>query len=280
MIGTGALTQLKSLLQPGRRDVMPHGVPDAYLGVWQRRLLQTPQGRDTDSRVFWLQTRHWHADLRIPPGRPDFSGVTRRAECDDSQLAWLATQQGFCGVTQVEGDLCTWHRRMDFQPASGSRDIGRMAFDGERVVETGVEADHLETWERLPQSRGGTAALELVTEAGELPQRPAWLLVAGDCFIHVRGRAHPLPAAADLSGLITHTRATRAQRLDWLDVEISFGHRSGTAPWRIEHSTLPFREGQTLTRPGAIQRRDPQLAVEGDNARRWMILDWSLGAAL
>jgi len=280
MSGVQTLARLKSFLLERHENERPRGVPDRYLGTWQRSLLQTVQERDTRSRVFWLQTRLWHADLRIPDGRPDFSGITRLAECDDDQLAWLATQQGFCGITQVDGDRCTWHRQMDFQPSNGSRDVGHMIFEGERIIETGVEADYLEIWERLPQSRGGTAALQLVVEDGELPVRPAWLLVAGDCFLYVRGRTHPLPSAFDLGSLIARTRPVRAQLLDWLNVEISFGHRNGIAPWRIEHSTLPFREGQTLTRPGAIQRRDDQLAVEGDNARRWMILDWSLGAAL
>jgi len=255
----------------------PAPVPDAYRGVWKRTLLETAGERDERSLVMWLQTPRWHADLRIPADRPDFSGATRLADCDDEQLNWLARQQGFCGVTQVDGDDCTWHHQLDFQPANGSRDIGHMIFDGERVIETGVESDYLEIWERLPQSRGGTAALELVVEHGELPSRPAWLFVAGDCFMFVRGRAHAPPNTADLIG---RARPSRAQLLEWLDVEISFGHRSGVTPWRIEHSTLPFREGKTFTLAGAIQRRGHQLAVEGSNERRWMILDWGLGTAL
>ncbi|MGE5319014.1 MAG: hypothetical protein ACM3KD_02420 [Hyphomicrobiaceae bacterium] len=261
-------------------DVSPAAVPGAYLGVWRRSLLETAELRDARSHVFWLQTPRWHADLRIPAGRPDFCGVRRLTECDDAQLAWLARQQGFCGVTQVDGDICTWHRQMDFQPAGGSRDIGRMAFAGERLTETGVEADYLEVWQRLRPSRGGTAALELVVEAGEQPARPTWLLVAGDCFMYVRGRTHALPRATDLTRLIARTQPTRAQMLDWLDVEISFGYRKGPNPWRIEHSTLPFREETFLTRPGAIQRLGYQIAVEGSNERCWRILDWNLGAAL
>jgi hypothetical protein len=264
----------------GALTEQPAPVPDAYLGVWQRTLLETASGRDERSRVWWLQTPRWHADLRIPAGRPDFSGITSLTECDDAQLAWLARQQGFCGLTQVAGERCTWHRQLDFQPANGSRDIGRMRFDGERVIETGVESDYLEIWKRLPPSRGGTAALELVVEHGELPSRPAWLFVAGNCFMFVRGRVHSLPNAADLISLIAQARPARTQLLDWLDVEISFGQRRGATPWRIEHSTLPFREGKNIALAGAIQRRGHQVAIEGNNERRWIILDWSLGTAL
>ena len=264
---------------PVRQD-LPQSVPDAYRGVWQRSLLQTPQGCDSGSLVYWLQTSRWHADLRLPADRPDFSAVSCLEDCDDVQLAWLASQQGFCGVTQVDGDVCTWHRRMDFQPANGKRDIGRMAFDGERAVESGIEADYLEVWQRLPQSRGASAALQLMVESGKLPPRPVWLFVAGDCFILVRGRPRPLPAEADLASLIAVHRPSRSQWLEWLDVEISFGHRSGPTPWRIEHSTLPFREGRYAAVPGAIQLHGQQIAIEGGNARRWMILDWSPGLTL
>jgi hypothetical protein len=274
------LAQLKTFLQARRQDNMPQGVPDKYLGVWQRTLFETPQGHDSDATVYWLQTRHWHADLRIPARRPDFSGITSLAECDNKQLAWLATQQGFCGLTQVDGESCTWHRQMDFQPADGKRDIGHMSFEGERIAETGIEADYLEIWNRLPRSRGGTAALELVTQGNELATRPTWLFVAGDCFIYVRGRGPYLPGAPGLASLIKQSQPSRAQLLDWLDVEISFGYRYGSVPWQIEHSTLPFREGRRLTRPCAIRRLGHQLAVEGDNERRWLILDWSMGAAL
>jgi hypothetical protein len=148
------------------------------------------------------------------------------------------------------------------------------------VIETGVDTDYLEIWQRLPQSQGGTAALKLVVEQGELPSRPAWLFVAADCFMFVRGRAHSLPNAIDLPSLIVQARPSRAQLLDWLNVEISFGHRSGATPWRIEHSTLPFREGMSVTQAGAIQRRGHQVAIEGNNERRWMILDWGLDAGL
>jgi hypothetical protein len=258
----------------------PAPVPAAYLGVWRRSLLETPATRDTTSRVLWLQTPRWHADLRLPAGRPDFSGITRLAECDDAQLAWLATQQGFCGLTQVDGARCTWHRQSDFQPPNGNRDAGRMVFDGERLTETGLDADYREIWHRLPESRGGSAALELAEASGERPACPTWLLVAGDCFIYVRGRARSLPRAASLAELVARARPDRAQLLAWLDVEISFGHRGGPTPWRIKHSTLPFREGQVITHPGELQRHGHRLVIEGNYDRRWLILDWSLDAPL
>jgi hypothetical protein len=248
-------------------------LPDRYLGVWRRRLLRTPHEEDRRSLVLWLQTPRWHADLRLPPSRPDFSGVDRLEACSDGQLAWLARQQGFLGITEVEGDLCTWHHHVDIQPPHGRRDIGHMTFQGDSIVERGVDADYLEVWERLPHSLGPMAALKLERLNGKPPGRKTWLLVAGDFFMWVRERAQPLPAADDLASLIARDRPPRAQRLAWLDLEISFGHRNGPCAWRIEHSSLPFREGQYVV-AGAL-RREGDLVEPEDGTQRWRILDCS-----
>jgi len=251
-------------------------VPDRYLGVWQRRVLEQEACLDTRSQVLWLQTARWHADLRIPPDRPDFSGIGGLEDCDDDRLAWLATQQGFCGITEVSGARCQWHRRVDFQPDSGRRDLGQMAFNGDRLIEVGGEADYLEVWQRLPDGKGGSVVLGLADASDRPPARRTWLLIAGQWFAYVRARAGVLPAAASLSELIALRRPSHGQLLDWLDFEISFGRRDGAEPWRIEHSTLPFREGDSLFQAGPPQRLGPGIAVDGDQAR-WEILEWDLG---
>lgn len=248
-------------------------VPAHYLGVWQRRLLESPSASDSASRVYWLQTPLWHADLRIPANRPDFGDVSSLPECSAAQLAWLATQQGFVGITQVEDTRCTWQRQADFQPDSGKRDIGHMTFCGDRVIETGAEAEYLEIWQHLPESRGECAALQLENEYGTSARHPTWLLWAGAYFVYVRARRHPLPAAGNLSQLIDKSQPSRSQLLDWLDFEISFGRRTGPDAWRIERSTLPFREGKRIVQPDDLQQLDSRTLFETTAGRRWQILD-------
>jgi len=50
-------------------------VPPHYRGVWVRRLLESPQGRDETTSVHWLQASVCHADLRIPAGEPRSTGA-------------------------------------------------------------------------------------------------------------------------------------------------------------------------------------------------------------
>lgn len=219
-------------------------VPDAFLGVWQRTLLEvdgTPA--ETGWQVFWLQTPHWHGDLRLPADRPDFSGCTSAADCTDTQRVWLAAQKGFAGITEVsrvaEHTFCQWHRQVDFQPPRAGRDYGRMvlASRGEQLEEFGVDSDYRERWVRLGRSAGPCAAWRrsgvMATDFGEL------LLVAGACFFHLRDRADPLPPGNSLATLAASHGASL------LDMEISFGdwdHSSGTGV--VTHSTLPWCEGQ------------------------------------
>jgi len=214
-------------------DTLLESVPERYRGVWVRRLLQTPQGRDTTTAVHWLQTQRWHADLRIPAG---------------PRVA--ATLLGFSGITTVhmEGghEVCQWHRQVDLQPPGLFPDVGRMVFETpDRVIETGVHGDYLEVWERLP----GSAGFSATHERGALR-----CLVAGAYAMRVRPRCAAWPAdvqAGDTLAEVLERHPAEAEAL--LDFEISFGplHQG---LWTITHSTLPALQGQRVDWEALLER--------------------------
>lgn len=219
-------------------------VPDAYLGVWRRQLLTTTAGhRDETSEVFWLQTSHLHADMRIPyPPTPPSASLST---CTLEHQQALCEQGGFAGLTDVQGNICQWHRLIDYQPPGGAPDIGCMTFEGpDRLIEDGLEGSYHEVWQRLPESQGTNWGLWL--RSADEPERQACLLIAGDYFMFAADR----PAALDVGGGNLRDqldRATPDRRLDLLACEISFGRqRNGATPWVISHSTLPGRVGDKL----------------------------------
>jgi hypothetical protein len=223
-------------------------MPPEYVGVWQRRLLRTPTMEDTTTTVFWLQTHHWHADIRIPADRPDCRGRSALAELSRDELLGLARQQGFAGPTRVEGDICHWDRKVDFQPPSGHADFGRMTFEtSERCLEHGIDREYFDIWERLPESRGDSYA---VTCPGAGHTR--WLFRAGNFVMRVKPRAEALPQAASLAVLAADVDDARLRR--WLDFELSFGRVDAEGRWHITHSTWPWLEGrvETLDLTGAL----------------------------
>lgn len=220
-------------------------VPAAYLGVWKRTLLRTPTKEDTTTQVYWMQTQSWHADVRVPITRPDLSEKTGLDQLSRPELLELAKQQGFCGTTVVDEDVCRWLRRYDLQPPSGANDIGRMEFDGpDRVLEYGVEADYFEIWERLPASKGRTAASKVSDDP------LTFLLSAGEYVMLVRPRAAQLPIASSL-GVFLEGKNGQVLR-ETLDFEISFGRRRSPTTWRVGLSTLPWRETMEVQIAGLV----------------------------
>ena len=240
-------------------------VPDAYLGVWKRTLLRTPDFEDTTSEVYWLQTSRWHGDIRVRTDRPALADRGSLAACARDELLALAKHQGFCGVTTVEGDVCRWHRRVDFQPPSGFNDVGRMVFESpDRSLEYGIEQDYFEIWERLPQSIGPTMAVTR-DDAG----RAVHLLRTGHCVMRIRPRAQTLPPAANLAALAVD--CDDATLRDWLDFEISFARLDDDGSATILRSTFPWLEGQRLPEAEVLQAAaDGGL---GPAARHWRVLD-------
>lgn len=262
--------------EPALRDALPDTVPQRYRGVWQRTLLQTPEGNDTATTVYWLQTARWHADIRIPAHRPDFSSVRSLAECSPAQLAWLACQQGFAGVTTVSAampkETCKWHRLIDFQPPAVLADAGYMSFEPGLLVETGVHADYLEHWRRLAHSDDGVAVMRKTAGRDARAMPAEFLMVAGRYVMHVRDRAsgwlQGIRPDTALSELVT------PHQFGLLDLEISFGERTGSG-WRVRHSTLPWREGRDVDlRMGQAVEGVVPMRWDGVEAQ-WHIIEWT-----
>jgi hypothetical protein len=180
------------------------------VGVWKRNSIRFPDGtEDTTTAVYWLQGLPHFADIRVPANRPSFDGVHSIEECNPAQRAWLKTQQGFAGTLRSKGDAWLWLRDIDYQPASGKRDIGTLAFqDAEKqfVVEIGVDEPYVEIWERVDVGKADVVLVD-----------GGMLISVGEHFI--------------------------LARMTFGGVEISRGFVSD---WMIRESTFPWREGESI----------------------------------
>jgi len=234
-------------------------VPGPYVGLWKRTFLETQSLRDTTSRVFWLQTQTWHADIRIPADRPQLTAHASLDTLSRADLLALSRQQGFVGVTHVAGDICRWYRYADYQPANGFNDIGRIHFDGnDRLLEYGVEQHYFEIWERVGDGTAENSVLQL-----QDPNEPLSVLVSvGNWCILVRARRAGLPVAANLESIVASERDETRCR-EWLDFEISLARRRDRADgWRIQLSTFPWREGEKLIGPKLVMGKGTDPALE------------------
>lgn len=226
-----------------------NAVPASYMGVWQRHLLETSDLKDDSSLVLWMQSRHYHIDVRVPAKCTGFQPANALQDYSDDQLLLLASQQGFAGLTRVtsnsalSSDVCQWQREIDFQPPTDSRDIGKMVFtNANTVIETGVDDNYLEVWRRLDNSQTPCTFNMIAGINQQGLKAPAYLMCAGNYVAYARPRAVSLPKATSFVNAIQKYQPNRALLLDWLDMEISFGEMVDENHWQIKYSTLPFKQ--------------------------------------
>lgn len=261
-------------------------VPTDYRGVWVRTRLHpsSDQAGVTSPAApliwaRWLQTSLWHADLRVPDEAMAGRVSAPLSTLGTDQLAALTHQSAFAGCTRVDahpqGELCSWLRRIDYQPPALAPDAAWVVFDApDRMIRIDQHSEVTETWERLPDSVGTFRVLSGIDGQGQPDGR--LLMQAGAHLCLVRDRRRPWPRGLNPGLALVDVLLTQPEHaLAWLDLELSFGRIDG-ASWCIERSTLPEREGLRL--PFTLQRwrtSDEADVALGGVATRWQILEWT-----
>lgn len=251
---------------------MTQFVPADLTGLWRREVITTPAGyRDETTRVLWLQTRSWYADIRISADRPTPAGATGFADFVDAELLQLAAIQGFAGQLSAADGVCLWRRDLDHQPPGELLDEARFAIDGEVMIEDGIHADYQEIWRREARSSGPLAAFRLTSDPDG---RDGFLIIAGDHFIEFVDRPAPLSPGKSLAEIIevelAAGRRPAAEAL--LSTRISHG-RIGEG-WKVALSSLPWLEGAPLwSKPPRFLAEQGVLQTP---RQAWILLDSSL----
>jgi hypothetical protein len=241
-------------------------------GLWRRSLIQWPDGRaDSTTSVRWMQSLRQFIDLRQPAARPSFDDVGCLRELHRTHIEWLALQEGFAGEICFDGIYFEWQRHIDLQPMTGYPDVGRLWFEDDMMIEEGRDIPYIEHWHheiRSPEPCVGISLQEVETG------RAGIMVRAGDAFMYARARPLELPPRMNL---LQHVKTVQVlqEAQDLIDCEISFG-RIENERWRIEHSSLPFKEQQVLNpvTPGLVdaELRSADLAPDGAVIeRRWQI---------
>lgn len=216
-----------------------------FTGLWQRLLISQPGlPVDTLTQVGWLQGPGLYVDLRQPPAIAGKVQASCLTELLPEEARLLAMQEGFAGSFHLVGDEAEWARAIDFQPAGLLGDRGRLEDHGDLLVEHGIEAVYIEHWQREPETKGAPCwAAQLLAEDDRL----VMLVRCGDRFGYARERAVSLRPGECLLDRVSQASAAEARAL--VDCEIALGTVAAEG-WRIDRSTLPWREGALLLRSG------------------------------
>lgn len=255
--------------------------PDHLTGAWQRTA-------PDNARSFWLQSRHLHAYLTIPHGRPDFSGKSSLAECSFDELMWLAGQDGAAGACIIESsDVLHRRRQIDYSPTRGKPFLRRMRREGTLLHEESLRGTDQISWRNISGDNAEIIAFRFQDESMSADFAEPYkgvLLIAGDCFMFARDRGVYALQAESLQVLAECKDYGAEELIPLLDFEISYGFRAGgIMPWEIKLSTLPFREGTALLSAKAFdaiianwQRLPQKIQRDGEAfLRHWSLDEWT-----
>ena len=231
-------------------------VSEKMIGCWERLYIRFSEGtEDKTTRVIWLQTLSGVADIRIAASRPNLRGRRGFGDCSKDELLKLAEQDCFCGVTLFDPDAkpfptASWPKEaylFRFQPVITFPEPGWIEWQdsGTCMIERAPSGAYEEDWRLQSGSR---------SFAAHLTKRDATattcLYVAGEHAIYVRNRAVDLPSDKTLLELARDAKCERGRLEELLNCEFSYGHRTQPGgDFKIELSTLPWREGQPLGVP-------------------------------
>jgi hypothetical protein len=124
------------------------------------------------------------------------------------------------------------------------------------MVEEGRDFPYIEHWHREAGHReAGGAACSGIRMREVSTGRTGIIVRSGNLFMYARRGSVDLPPCCNLLERIGTAELPDAQ--DLVDCEISFG-RIGAAGWRIENSSLPFKESQML-RPQTFELSEGRL---------------------
>ena len=231
-------------------------VSEKMIGCWERLYIRFSEGtEDKTTRVIWLQTLSGVADIRIAASRPNLRGRRGFGDCSKDELLKLAEQDCFCGVTLFDPDAkpfptASWPKEaylFRFQPVITFPEPGWIEWQdsGTCMIERAPSGAYEEDWRLQSGSR---------SFAAHLTKRDATattcLYVAGEHAIYVRNRAMDLPSDKTLLELARDAKCERGRLEELLNCEFSYGRQKQPgADFKIELSTLPWREGQPLGVP-------------------------------
>ena len=198
------------------------GVKPWVTGCWKRESIVFSDGTaDRETQVIWVQSGRYCGDIRVPMRR--------------SGLAETQASLSQCHMVQ---DSAEWVREIAFHPKRHFPEPGLLSELGDVMIERAPSGAYEEVWRRQPGSEGARAAYSL-SDGG----REGRLVIAGNHLFLALDRPVPLTGDVTLQEML----AAGGDPAVLFDCEFSYACRvDWTAPYVVQLSTVPDREGQAL----------------------------------
>lgn len=294
---------LRELLEKHARPAL-NRVPEWMMGLYRRHIITFADGTsDTETQVYWLQSRNFSIDLRLPRD----ADLVRKAESWASytrdELAVLSDYEGWVAQSVWDGEQLAWREPIALQLHDRWPEPAPLQRVGNCMIEFAPSGAYVEDWRLQPSGPGPLVGLRMIDErelaSGRVLHRGGGLIVSGEYAGLVLGRAQAPLGAAPLREQVLAAAGDAHALGRLMGFETSIACGSILEGFTVTHSTCPGRIGQpafaldgfsqeadgtvsqTLEREGLLVRRRftvdtlepwsgwPQSTPQTEAARKW-----------
>ncbi len=224
--------------------------PDGTWGCFSRHSLAYATGQDAPAiEGIRLQAQGMTGELRLPAARPDITGRGGLHGCSAELLLDLCAADGGVAASVWSGETLGWDTPCMFQPSGHWPPPVSPRRIGAALVETAVSGAFVQDWRLQPGSGGLLASMRLMFETGvdgHTRPRDGGLMIAGEHGLLCLGRYRPLPSDAPVQWQMRQAGDPHAFADMVFEAETAYARRQDDGAFRVERSTNPFHEGQTV----------------------------------
>jgi hypothetical protein len=228
-----------------------HHVPEWMMGLWRRHIISFADGSsDVETQVYWLQSRNFSIDLRLPRPSDLVNGKESLVSRTAAELEVLANYEGWVAHSHWDGAQLGWTEPTALQLEDRWPEPARLHRVGNCMIEFAPSGAYVEDWRLQLSTPGPLVGLRLIEErelaTGRVLHRGGGMIVSGQYAGLVLGCADE---AVDLRPLREQVLAAQGdqdvlQRL--LGFETSIARGSLADGFTVTHSTQPSRPGREL----------------------------------
>ncbi|HEY7886005.1 MAG TPA: hypothetical protein VIC08_13765 [Cellvibrionaceae bacterium] len=226
-------------------------VPEWMLGCFRRRAISFANGQsDVTTLVYWIQSRNFTLDLRLP--HTSEQPPLRNWQAYSAQeLQILANYEGWQADSVCTGNALSWQGGCSLQLHNRWPEPASLYRIGNCMMEFAPSGAYVEDWRLQVSSPGPLIGLRLLQErnlhTGECQHKGGGLIICGDYAALVLGRPEVIEYdRLTLPKCVAAAQQDPALLARYFAFETSVARGSLVGGFTVEHSTCPGRSGEQL----------------------------------
>lgn len=233
-------------------------VPEWMIGCFRRRCISFANGDSDDQTiVYWLQSRNFSIDLRLPR-RPDQVPARNLEDYSEAELQVLANYEGWEADAHWNGQQMHWSGGTALQLTDRWPEPAELRRVGNCMMEFAPSGAYVEDWRLQPSAPGPLIGLRLQAEycprTDQRKPRDGGLIICGDYAALVLGRRSPVTTdGTALPREAANAHGDPARLNELFDFETSVALGNATDGFSIRHSTVPGRIDEPLLPDGRFE---------------------------